>query len=137
MKTGLEGPELADRLDTGLNGRKASSLTNWDKCQGSHREKTQEKQIWEKCQLMRLGFSRLSVKEPEEKERRIFLVPLTHSSWCRSKTMWTGVRQRSSSNSLHHCSPSPLDELPSLSADRCGVQFLALVLVFRAMRSPL
>lgn len=61
-----------------MNGRKASSLADWDDCQGNHREKAhEEKQIWEKHQLTRIGFSKLGIKELREKERRILLVPLT------------------------------------------------------------
>lgn len=76
-----------------MNGKKASSPADWDDCQGSHREKTyEERQIWEKRQLTRIDFRKLGIKGLGEKEPRILLVPLTCSSWCRSKTIWAGVR---------------------------------------------
>lgn len=64
-----------------MNGKKASSPADWDDCQGSHREKTyEERQIWKKRQLTRIGFRKLGIKELGEKEPRILLVPLTCSS---------------------------------------------------------
>lgn len=63
-----------------MNGKKVSSPADWDDCQGSHREKTHdERQIWEKRQLTRIGFRKLSIKELGEKEPRILLVPMTCS----------------------------------------------------------
>lgn len=116
-------------------------LTDWDDCQGSHREKAlEEMQIWEKCQLTRRGFSRLSIEESGEKEVRILSVPLTCSSWCRSKTMWTGVRQTCVQiATCVHLQVLPLwtNSSESQLFCQCGSQFLTLLVVFRAQITSL